>query len=80
MQAVERLDATRPLDYGDEWRCTSCNRVLARMALGPGSVLRLRCPDSRCRAWNVATGPPISAFRVWLHEIVSSASTSSRST
>ena len=30
------------------WRCPSCNTILAKVSLRPGSVIEIKCP--RCNA------------------------------
>lgn len=31
------------------WRCHSCNRILAKLVLAPGSVVEIKC---KCNAMN----------------------------
>ena len=33
----------------EEWRCPQCRHILAKMRLGPGSIIEIKCD---CNAYN----------------------------
>lgn len=37
------------------WRCPACSRILAKLRLGPGSVVEIKCKS--CSAFSVREAP-----------------------
>ena len=41
--ATRDVETQQPAPYLETWRCRSCNRILAKVRLGPGSHIEIKC-------------------------------------